>query len=58
MLPRDPNLLYSVVNTKLRDFYGSLQELCDREDEDPEELLARIKAAGYRYDPEKNRLIS
>ena len=28
MLPKDPVLLLSVVNTKLRDEYGSLDELC------------------------------
>ena len=28
-LPRDANILFSVLNTKLRDFYGSLDALCD-----------------------------
>ena len=28
-LPSDPMILLSVVNTKLRDFYPSLQALCD-----------------------------
>ena len=28
-LPRDPMLLLSVVNTKLRDYYHSLDALCD-----------------------------
>ncbi len=28
MLPKDPVLLLSVVNMKLRDEYGSLDELC------------------------------
>ena len=27
-LPQDPMMLYSVVNTKLRDEYSSLDDLC------------------------------
>ena len=29
MLPNDPIMLMSVVNTKLRDIYPSLERLCD-----------------------------
>ena len=29
MLPKDPVILLSVINTKLRDFYPSLDALCD-----------------------------
>ena len=57
MLPKDPQILFSVVNTRLRDFYSSLKELCDAEDEDPEALEKTLKDAGYRYDPEKNRFV-
>ncbi|MER2055881.1 MAG: DUF4250 domain-containing protein, partial [Clostridia bacterium] len=32
MLPKDPVILLSYVNTKLRDEYVSLQELCRAED--------------------------
>ena len=39
MLPReDKNMLVSVINMKLRDFYGSFEELCDDLDEDMDEL--------------------
>jgi len=47
-LPKDPILLLSVVNTKLRDYYPSLDALCD----DMEEKLGMID---YRYDAEKNQ---
>ena len=43
MLPKDPFLLLSVVNTKLRDEYGSLDALCAALDLDRaalEELIA------------------
>ncbi len=29
MLPKDPVMLLSFVNTKLRDFYGSFDALCE-----------------------------
>ena len=29
---KDPNILLSVINTKLRDYYDSFEELCDKED--------------------------
>lgn len=28
-LPKDPMMLYSVVNTKLRDYYSSLEAMCE-----------------------------
>ena len=28
-LPEDPMMLYSALNMKLRDYYNSLDELCD-----------------------------
>ena len=33
MLPQDPNILLSYINTKLRDQYPSLDALCDDLDE-------------------------
>ena len=39
MLPRDPDMLVSYLNTKLRDEYASLPRLFDDLDEDPEEIL-------------------
>ena len=55
MLPKDPAILQSVINTKLRDFYSSPEELCDREDEDLTELTRILEEAGLRYNPEHNR---
>ena len=55
MLPGDPMMLLSVVNTKLRDEYDSLDELCDALDESKDELCARL--VGYEYDPDQNRFI-
>ena len=56
MLPRDPIMLQSVLNTKLRDFYPSLEALCEGEDESLSEIKERLAAAGLAYDSEKNRV--
>ena len=55
MLPKDPILLLSVVNTKLRDNYSSLEELCHSEDADPEEIIQTLDAVGYVYQPDLNQ---
>lgn len=56
-LPKDPILLLSVVNMKLRDFYSSLDALCDDLDEDKNEITARLSAAGYEYDENFNQFV-
>lgn len=56
-LPNDPIMLYSVVNMKLRDFYSSLDELCEDLDADKEELIAKLSSAGYEYDAEENQFV-
>ena len=56
-LPNDPLLLMSVVNTKLRDFYPSLEALCDDLNENRAALEAKLTAAGYVYDGERNQFV-
>ncbi len=53
-LPKDAAMLLSMINMKLRDCYESLDELCEEEDIDKEELLRLLSQAGYSYDPEHN----
>lgn len=55
MLPNDPIMLMSVVNTKLRDIYPSLERLCDDLDISEKELMDKLSAAGFTYDPEQNQ---
>ncbi|MBR0132789.1 MAG: DUF4250 domain-containing protein [Lachnospiraceae bacterium] len=57
MLPKDPNILLSYVNTKLRDSYPTLNELAIAEDIDQEEILKKLASAGFTYDEESNRFI-
>ena len=57
MLPRDPYILLSFINTKLRDEYPSLSELCAALDADETEICNTLAALDCRYDPEQNRFI-
>lgn len=54
MLPNDPFMLMSVLNTKLRDFYDSLDSLCEDMDENKAEIEEKLSSAGLAYNPEKN----
>ena len=48
-LPEDPMMLYSFINMKLRDFYPSLDALCE------EVIVRTLKRVGFEYNPERNR---
>ena len=54
-IPNDPHILYSYVNTMLRDRFGSLEDFCRHYEVDIEELERKLEAAGYEYDEELNR---
>ena len=54
-LPKDPILLLSVVNTKLRDYYPSLDALCDDMEVSREVLEEKHGMIDYTYDAEKNQ---
>ena len=55
MLPKDPFILLSLVNTKLRDEYENLSELCAALDADETEIRDTLAALGCRYDPDANQ---
>ena len=55
--PKDPIMLLSYVNTKLRDFYSSLDALCDDLDLDKNEIVNTLAAAGYRYNSDRNQFL-
>lgn len=54
-LPQDPMMLLSVINMKLRDYYGSLDELCDDLDVERTALERKLHEAGFEYDGHQNR---
>ena len=55
MLPQDPVILLSYINTKLRDGYSSLSEFCMAEDADPAECTAKLGEIGCQYDEKLNQ---
>lgn len=57
MLAKDVMILLSVVNTKLRDNYSSLEELCEDLGENEQEIKDRLLEIGYEYDAELNKFV-
>ena len=57
MLPKDPVMLLSVVNMKLRDAYPSLDALCDDLDVSRAEIEAALVGIGYAYHAQSNQFI-
>ena len=55
MLPRDPVILLSYMNLKLRDFYPSLAAFCEDTNEDMK--IDKLAGIGYYYDEEKNQFV-
>ena len=55
MLPKDPFMLLSLINTKLRDEYNSLDELCASMDVDKSHLQKTLEEAGFEYNPDINQ---
>ena len=57
MLPNDPMILLSYINTKLRDNYKTLNELCDDLQADKTEIEQKLSAIDYIYDAKLNRFV-
>ena len=55
-LPKDAMMLFSFINMRLRDFYPSLDALCDDMHVDKNEIVARLKEVGFEYNAEQNKL--
>ena len=56
-LPRDPVMLLSVVNTKLRDYYSTLDVLCEDVQVDKQELIGKLEMIDYTYDAGSNQFV-
>lgn len=57
MIPKDPVMLLSFINLKLRDYYADLESLCDDLDVDRAEIEDKLAGIDYRYDKEKNQFV-
>ena len=54
-LPEDAMMLYSFINTKLRDCYPSLDALCEDMGIERSLVEQKLKTVGFEYNPVKNR---
>lgn len=57
MIPNDPVMLLSFINLKLRDYYNSLDALCDDLDTDRAVIEDKLSGIDYHYDKEKNQFV-
>lgn len=60
MIPKDPVMLLSFMNMKLRDNYSTLEALFDDLDvssEEQKEILDSLSNIGYTYNAEKNQFV-
>ena len=55
MPPKDPYMLLSWANMKLRDEYADLDDLCRSHDIDRDELEKKLASIDYHYQPEINQ---
>ncbi len=51
----DVNMLFSIINMKLRDEFDSLTELCKSYDINQEELEKKLEEGGYSYNSGNNK---
>ncbi|RCU49154.1 DUF4250 domain-containing protein [Corallincola holothuriorum] len=51
----DPDLLYSLINMKLRNDYSSLARLCQAMDINEAALITKLSSAGYQYQSAQNQ---
>ena len=57
MLPTDPIILLSYVNTKLRDEFPNLADLCQSLDVDQTSLEETLLKINYQYSTTQNQFI-
>lgn len=53
-IPNDPIILLSFVNTKMRDEFSDLDELCGSLCVSRDEIESKLESVGYKYDKETN----
>ena len=57
MIPKDPIMLLSYVNTQLRDNYSSLDDFCASLDVEKQSIIDQLKAVNYEYSEELNKFV-
>ena len=56
-LPKDPVILLSLINTKLRDFNSSLDDFCKENNLNEDEIKKKLEMIDYHYDEFKNKFV-
>lgn len=54
-IPKDPVMLLSFINTRLRDYDSSLDDLCASLDIEKTQLTEKLQTIGYTYQKDTNQ---
>ena len=57
MIPKDPFMLLSYINTQLRDFYPDLDQMCQALGLEKKELEDKLAGIDYSYDKTTNQFV-
>lgn len=57
MIPKDPVMLLSFLNLKLRDYYATLDELCEELEIEKKDIMEKLSKIDYHYDSKRNQFI-
>lgn len=55
MLPKDPIMLLSVVNSHLRDYHNNLEDFCLTNNYNQSHIEDQLAAVNYFYDASSNQ---
>lgn len=55
MIPNDPIILLSYINTQLRDYYKNLEDLCQSIGIHQEDLMEKLSSIDYYYNEKTNQ---
>ena len=56
-MPKDPAMLLSFINLKLRDYYSSLEALCEDLQVEKQEICEKLAMIDYEYDAALNQFV-
>lgn len=54
----DPYILLSIINTRLRDVYSNLENLCEDLNISIEDILEKLNYIGYFYSAKRNQFLA
>lgn len=57
MIPKDPVMLLSFVNTQLRDKCVNLNDFCNEYNVDENDIIDKLKSINYIYSEKENKFI-